>query len=58
MTDDLPPILNDEQHAVYIAELTALIDQYGDADPDSEVGQRILALATVIETYEKKRWPI
>ena len=56
--DDLPPILNDEQHVVYMAELTALIDQYGDADPDSEVGQRILALATVIETYEKKRWPI
>jgi len=55
---DLPPILNDEQHAEYIAELAQLLDQYGDVEPDSDVGQRLLALATIIETYERKRWPI
>lgn len=55
---DLPPILNDEEHATYLQELVALLETYGDVEPDSDVGERIKDLATIIEAYERKRWPI
>ena len=55
---DIPPILNDEEHRVYTVELLQLMETYGDVDPDTDVGRRIIDLATIIENYERKRWPI
>jgi len=54
----LPPITNDQEHAARLDELTALLDGGHDPPPDSEAGQRLQALAEVIEAYERDRWPI
>jgi len=54
----LPPITNDTEHAARLDELTALMVGGNDPPPDSEAGQRLQALAEVIEAYERDRWPI
>jgi antitoxin component HigA of HigAB toxin-antitoxin module len=52
-----PPITNDIEHAEAVLEFDALLELNPDPPPDSESGQRLRALAEVIEAYEKTRWP-
>jgi antitoxin component HigA of HigAB toxin-antitoxin module len=54
----LPPITNDAEHAAALDELTALMMAEHDPPPDSYTGQRLQALAEIVEAYERIRWPI
>lgn len=50
------PIENDEQHAAYMAEVAKLMES--DPELGSAPGDRLSNLATAIDVYEKKRWPL
>lgn len=55
MTDfELRPIRNDEDHR---AALTA-IENLWNAEPGTEEYDRLDLLATLVEAYEDKRWPV
>ena len=61
MSDEPEPVrarTTDEEHAAAIAELTEILARDQDPAPESAVGQRLRALAQVIEAYERRRWPI
>lgn len=48
------PIRTDEDHEAALREIEALWR----AQVDTEAGDRLDALATLVETYERWRWPI
>ena len=48
------PIRNDEDHESALREIEAL---WG-SEPDSDAGDRLDVLATLVEVYESRRWPI
>jgi antitoxin component HigA of HigAB toxin-antitoxin module len=50
------PITSDEEHAILLAEIEALV--IADPDPDTPEGARLNALADVIVEYERRRWPM
>jgi HTH-type transcriptional regulator/antitoxin HigA len=49
-------IHDDAQHAEALAALDRLLDL--EPQPDTPEGDELQLLALVIETYEKRRWPI
>ena len=51
---DIRPIRNDEDHAAALAE----IERLWGAPLDTPEGDRLDVLATLVEAYEEKRWPI
>ncbi len=51
---DIRPIRNDEDHAAALAE----IERLWGAPVDTPEGDRLDVLATLVEAYEEKRWPI
>ena len=51
---DIRPIQTDEDHAVALAE----IERLWGAPIGSEEGDKLDILATLVEAYEEKRWPI
>ncbi|HVQ10201.1 MAG TPA: transcriptional regulator [Allosphingosinicella sp.] len=51
---DIRPIKTDEDHGAALREIEAL---WG-ADEGSAEGDRLDVLATLVEAYEEKRWPI
>lgn len=48
------PIRNDEEHAEALHEIEVLMD----ATPGTPEGDRLDLLATLVELYEERRWPI
>jgi antitoxin component HigA of HigAB toxin-antitoxin module len=55
MTDfELRPIRNDEDHRAALAA----IENLWDAEPGTEEYDRLDILATLVEAYEDKRWPV
>ena len=48
------PIRTDEDHETTLREIEAL---WG-ADEGTDAGDRLDVLATLVETYERRRWPI
>jgi len=54
----LPPIANDDDHAMLLDYLAALMIVDPDPPPDSDLGLEMQAVATALEAYEKIRWPI
>lgn len=48
------PIRNDEEHAEALHEIEVLMD----AAPGTPEGDRLDLLATLVELYEERRWPI
>ena len=53
-TEDI--ILNDDQNQICLNEISRLID--GDPEVNSKEGVLLNVLATVVEAYEKKHYPI
>src|SRR4051794_1487503 len=51
---DIHPIRNDADHEAALREIEAL---WG-ADEESEAGDRLDVLVTLVEDYERRRWPI
>ena len=51
---DVKPIHNDEDLAAALRE----IDQLMDADPGTEKGERLDLLATLVEAYETRAYPV
>lgn len=51
---DIRPIRTDEDHAEALAE----IERLWGAEPGTPEGDRLDVLATLVEAYEEKRWPI
>jgi len=51
---DIRPIHTDEDHAAAVSEIAAL---WG-AAPGSSEGERLDVLATLVDAYEDKRWPL
>lgn len=51
---DIHPIRNDTDHATALAAIDALWD----AEEGSEDFDRLDILATLVESYENKRWPV
>ena len=51
---DIRPIRSDEDHAAALAE----IERLWGAPVGSPEGDRLDVLATLVEAYEEKRWPI
>jgi HTH-type transcriptional regulator / antitoxin HigA len=51
---DIRPIRNDDDHARALAE----IERLWDAEPGTPEHDRLEVLATLVEAYEDKRWPI
>jgi len=51
---DIRPIHTDEDHAAALAE----IERLWGAEIGSPDGDRLDVLATLVEAYEEKRWPI
>lgn len=51
---DIRPIRTDEDHAAALAE----IERLWGADVGTPDGDRLDVLATLVEAYELKRWPI
>jgi len=49
-------IVNDDQNQICLDEISKLMD--GDPEVNSREGVLLNVLATVVEAYEKKRWPI
>lgn len=49
-------IKTDEEHKSALAEVESLMSY--EPAPDSPLGKYLVALVTVVEAYEKKRWPI
>jgi HTH-type transcriptional regulator / antitoxin HigA len=50
------PIADDKHHAAALEEIRKLMDC--NPAPESPLGQYLKALATVVEEYEKVRWPM
>jgi HTH-type transcriptional regulator/antitoxin HigA len=48
------PIRTDEDHETALREIEAL----GGAEEGTDAGDRLDVLATLVETYESRRWPI
>lgn len=48
------PIRTDEDHETALREIEALWGAQG----DTQAGDRLDVLATLVETYERWRWPI
>jgi HTH-type transcriptional regulator / antitoxin HigA len=51
---DIRPIRTDEDHAAALAE----IERLWGAEPSTPEGDRLDVLATLVEAYEERRWPI
>ena len=51
---DIRPIRTDEDHSAALAE----IERLWGADVNTPEGDRLDVLATLVEVYEEKRWPI
>jgi len=51
---DIRPIRNDEDHAAAVREIAAL---WG-AAPGTAEGERLDVLATLVDAYEDRRWPL
>jgi len=51
---DIRPIRTDEEHRAALAEIEAL---WGAAESSPE-GDRLDVLATLVEAYEDRRWPV
>jgi HTH-type transcriptional regulator/antitoxin HigA len=51
---NIQPILTDEDHRAALAE----VERLWTAAPDSEDAVKLDILATLIEKYEERRWPI
>ncbi len=51
---NIRPIRTDDDHAAALAE----IERLWGATPDTPEGDKLDILATLIEAYEDKRWPI
>ena len=51
---DIRPIRSDEDHAEALAE----IERLWGAEPGTPEGDRLDVLATLVEAYEERRWPI
>lgn len=51
---DIKPIRTDEDHAAAVAE----IERLWDAQPGTSEHDRLEVLATLVDAYEEKRWPI
>src|SRR3546814_16176399 len=51
---DIRPIRNDDDHRAAVDEIRALLSaEAGSADED-----RLDVLATLVDAYERKRWPV
>jgi len=48
------PIRNDDEHALALREIETLMD----AEPGTLEGDRLDLLATLVEVYEARRWPV
>jgi len=51
---DIQPIRTDADHQAALREISALME----AEPNTPEGDRLDILATMVERYEQKRWPI
>jgi HTH-type transcriptional regulator/antitoxin HigA len=51
---DIFPIRTDEDHQAAVAE----IERLWDAEPGSEAFNRLDVLATLVDAYEARRWPL
>jgi HTH-type transcriptional regulator/antitoxin HigA len=49
-------ITTDEEHKTALAEVESLMSY--DPAPEAPLGQYLRELVSVVEAYEKKRWPI
>jgi HTH-type transcriptional regulator / antitoxin HigA len=54
MTMTIKPIRNDDDHREAVEEIRALWN----ARPGTEVFDRLDVLATLVDSYERKRWPV
>jgi hypothetical protein len=54
--DTLTEVLEEAGHAVALEEANGLVKL--DPSPDTPEGRRLEHLVTLIEEYEKRRWPI
>lgn len=52
------PIANEEEYTAALAQLALLMDIDPEADPESEAGQKIEALAQRIKAYEDINYPM
>jgi HTH-type transcriptional regulator/antitoxin HigA len=50
---DIRPICNDDDHAAALRE----IEQLWGAEEATPEGDRLDALVTLVEAYERRRWP-
>ena len=50
---DIRPITNDAEHADAVREIDALLT----TEPDARSGPELDAMPTLVEAYERKRWP-
>ena len=53
---EIRPLLTEDDYRAVLREVSALVDQ--DPEPDSAHGVRLDVLATLVEAYERKHFPI
>ena len=53
---EIRPLLTEGDYRAVLREVSALVDQ--DPEPDSAHGVRLDVLATLVEAYERKHFPI
>lgn len=58
MTIELTPIRTEDDYQAALKVAEAVFDAPSELDPDSDEGARFEALITLIESYERKHYPI